>query len=83
MVAKNGNVLTRTDLANNKYFAADPRLVLFNTIGAKGQTPLAKNFGATYNDPQGPWITLMQDAVFGDGANLEANNDAMNESLNP
>ncbi len=82
VVAKNGNVLTRTDLSNNKYFT-DPRVQLFNSIGAKGKTPLAKNFGATYNDPQGPWITLMQDAVFGDGANLEANNDAMNESLNP
>lgn len=82
VVAKNGNVLTRTDLANNKYIT-DPRVQLFNSIGAKGKTPLAKNFGATYNDPQGPWITLMQDAVFGDGANLEANNAAMNESLNP
>jgi multiple sugar transport system substrate-binding protein len=56
---------------------------LFNSVGANGQTPLAKNFGATFNDPQGPWIVLMQDAVFGDGANLEANNQAMNDSLNP
>jgi multiple sugar transport system substrate-binding protein len=83
IVAKNGNVLTRTDLANNKYSSADPRLVLFNQIAAKGQTPLAKNFGATFNDPQGPWVALLQDSVFGDGSNLEANNDAMNQSLNP
>ena len=82
VVAKNGNVLTRTDLANNKYIT-DPRVQLFNSVGANGQTPLAKNFGATFNDPQGPWIVLMQDAVFGDGANLEANNQAMNDSLNP
>ena len=82
VVAKNGNVLTRTDLATNKYIT-DPRVQLFNSIGAKGQTPLAKNFGATFNDPQGPWIVLMQDSVFGDGANLEANNQAMNDSLNP
>ena len=61
----------------------DERVALFNSIGAKGKTPLAKNFGATFNDPQGPWIALMQDIVFGDGANLEANNAAMNESLNP
>jgi multiple sugar transport system substrate-binding protein len=81
VVAKNGNVLTRPDLANNKYSAADPRLVLFNEIAAKGQTPLAKNFGATFNDPQGPWLVLMRDAVFGDGANIDANNEAMNESL--
>ena len=73
VVAKNGNVLTRTDLANNKYIT-DPRVVLFNTIGAKGQTPLAKNFGATFNDPQGPWVALMQDVVFGDESKLEADN---------
>jgi multiple sugar transport system substrate-binding protein len=54
---------------------------LFNSIGAKGQTPLAKNFGATFNDPQGPWVALMQDVVFGDESKLEADNDAMNESL--
>lgn len=80
VVAKNGNVLTRTDLADNKYIT-DPRVKLFNTVGANGQTPLAKNFGATFNDPQGPWIVLFRDAVFGDGANLDANNDAINDSL--
>lgn len=80
VVAKNGNVLTRTDLADNKYIT-DPRVKLFNTVGANGQTPLAKNFGATFNDPQGPWIVLFRDAVFGDGANLDANNDAINNSL--
>jgi len=80
VVAKNGNVLTRTDLADNKYIT-DPRVKLFNTIGAKGQTPLGKNFGATFNDPQGPWIVLFRDAVFGDGANLESNNQAMTDSL--
>jgi multiple sugar transport system substrate-binding protein len=83
VVAKNGNVLTRTDLATNKYIT-DPRVQLFNSIGAKGKTPLAKNFGATFNDPQGPWVQLMQDVVFGDGeSKLAADNDAMNESLNP
>ena len=80
VVAKNSNVLTRTDLADNKY-STDPRVKLFNTVGANGQTPLAKNFGATFNDPQGPWIVLFRDAVFGDGANLDANNDAINDSL--
>jgi len=34
VVAKNGNVQTRTDLANNKYLKG-PRVVLFNSIGAK------------------------------------------------
>lgn len=80
VVAKNGNVLTRTDLADNKYIT-DPRVKLFNTVGANGQTPLGKNFGATFNDPQGPWIVTFRDAVFGDAANLEANNQAMTNSL--
>jgi multiple sugar transport system substrate-binding protein len=83
VVAKNGNVLTRTDLSENKYIT-DPRVKLFNSIGAKGKTPLAKNFGATFNDPQGPWVALMQDVVFGEGeSKLEAANQAMNESLAP
>ena len=81
VVGKNGNVLTRTDLANNKYTAGDPRVVLFNSIGAKGKTIFAKNCGATFNDPQGPWVALMQDMVFGDDSKLEADNDAMNQSL--
>ena len=83
IVAKGGNVLARPDLANNKYSAADPRLVLFNTIAAKGQTPFAKNFGATFNDPQGPWLVLLRDAVFGDASKIDADNEAINASLNP
>ena len=82
VVGKNGGVLTRSDLANNKYSAADPRLVLFNSIAAKGQTSFAKYTGATFNDGQGPWVALMQDAVFGDASKIDADNDAMNESLN-
>jgi multiple sugar transport system substrate-binding protein len=81
VVAKNGNVVTRTDLANNKYTAADPRLQLFNSIGAKGKTPLAKNFGSSFNDPQGPWVKLMQDVVFGDGTQLDADTKAIDDSL--
>ena len=83
VVAKGGNVLSRPDLANNKYSATDPRLVLFNTVAKNGQTPFAKNFGATFNDPQGPWLVLLRDAVFGDASKVDADNKAMNSSLNP
>jgi multiple sugar transport system substrate-binding protein len=64
VVAKGGNVVARTDLADNKYSSADPRLVLFNTIAGKGKTPLAVNFNAAFNDPQSPWIQLFRAAVF-------------------
>ncbi len=66
VVAKGGNVVARTDLADNQYSSADPRLVLFNTIAGKGKTPLAKNFNAAFNDPQSPWIQLFRAAVFDD-----------------
>ena len=82
-VAKGGNVLARPDLANNKYSAADPRLVIFNSVAAKGQTPFAKAFGATFNDPQGPWLVLLRDAVFGDASKIDADNEAIEASLNP
>ena len=83
VVAKGGNVVSRTDLADNKYSSADPRLVTFNTIAGKGQTPFALQFGQTFNDPQGPWLVLLRDAVFGDASKIDADNDAINTSLQP
>lgn len=81
VIAKGGNVVSRTDLANNQYSAADPRLVMFNTIAGKGQTPFALKFGQTFNDPQGPWLVLLRDAVFGDASKVDSDNDAINASL--
>lgn len=80
VVAKGGNVVARTDLADNKYSSADPRLVLFNQIAGKGQTPFALRFGQTYNDPQGPWVALLRAAVL-DGAD-SAQIDQLNQDIN-
>lgn len=66
VVAKNKGVPFRTDLAANKYSSADPRIVAINNLVAKGRTPYAKNFNATYNDPQSPWIATFRGALFGD-----------------
>ena len=65
VVAKNKGVPFRTDLAANKYSSADPRIVAINNLVAKGRTPYAKNFNATYNDPQSPWIATFRGALFG------------------
>lgn len=81
VVAKGGNVVARTDLADNEYSSADPRLVLFNTVAGVGETPFALNFGQTFNDPQGPWLVLLYDALFGDASLIDADNDAITESL--
>ena len=76
VVAKAGNVVARTDLADNQYSSADPRLVLFNEVAGVGKTPFALHFNAAYNDPQSPWIQLFRAAVFEDA------DDATIEQLN-
>ncbi|HEX6469110.1 MAG TPA: extracellular solute-binding protein, partial [Streptosporangiaceae bacterium] len=81
VVAKNKDIMARTDLANNKYTSGDPRVVLINSLVAKGVTPYALKFGQTYNDPQGPWLRLARDAVFGNVANLATDNANINKSL--
>ncbi|GII54753.1 sugar ABC transporter substrate-binding protein [Planotetraspora thailandica] len=81
VMAKNKDVPARTDLANNKYSAADPRVVLINSLVAKGQTPYALKFGQTFNDPQGPWLRFAREAVFGDPSKLASLNGAIDSSL--
>jgi multiple sugar transport system substrate-binding protein len=66
VIAKNKGVPTRIDLAANKYSSSDPRIVTINSLVAKGKTPYARNFNATYNDPQSPWIATFRGALFGD-----------------
>lgn len=81
VVAKNKDVVARTDLAANKYSSQDPRLVTINQVAAKGVTPYSLKFGQTFNDPQGPWLPLIRDAVFGDAGKIDADNDAVTASL--
>lgn len=81
VVAAHKDVVARTDLASNKYSAADPRQVTINKLVGEGRTPYALKFGQTFNDPNGPWLKLMRDAVFGDGSKVESDNDAVSESL--
>ncbi|MEU7859918.1 sugar ABC transporter substrate-binding protein [Nonomuraea sp. NPDC049141] len=81
VMAKNKDVLARTDLSSNKYSAEDPRVVLINSLVAKGQTPFALRFGQTFNDPQGPWLRLAREAVFGDASKVPQLNAEITKSL--
>ena len=76
VLAKHKDLIARTDLAENKYSAADPRVVTSLKVLAQGKTPYALNFNQTFNDPQGPWLTTMRGALFGpdlDAALAEGN----------
>jgi multiple sugar transport system substrate-binding protein len=76
VIAKAKGVPVRTDLAENKYSSADPRIVTINSLMAKGKTPYAKNFNASFNDPQSPWLQTVRGAFFGDAAQALAEGDA-------
>jgi multiple sugar transport system substrate-binding protein len=84
VVAKNKNITVRSDLADNQYAKADPRLGVFNKLAGEGQTPISVNFGKTFNDPNGPWTAMVTEAVFGSGdpkAVLSQHNKAVTDSL--
>jgi multiple sugar transport system substrate-binding protein len=82
VIAKNKGVPTRTDLASNKYSSADPRIVTINSLAAKGKTPYARNFNASFNDPQSPWLQTVRGALFGDAPKaLSDGNTAITKSL--
>lgn len=81
VMAANNEVVARTDLASNEYSQEDERLVTINEVAGVGRTPYALNFGQTFNDPQGPWLPLIRNYVFGDGTTLDEDNEAINASL--
>jgi multiple sugar transport system substrate-binding protein len=66
VLAKNKDVVARTDLADNEYSSQDPRVQTINELVEKGETPYSLNFGEVYNDPNGPWLKVARDATFGD-----------------
>ena len=81
VLAKNGDVTSRADLADNEYSSKDPRVLAINEVAGKGKTPIAINFQEAYNAPNSPWVSLIRDAVYGDGENIDANNDDINSIL--
>lgn len=76
--AKLNNLPVRTDLAENEFFAADPRLTTAAQAMAMGKTPYTVVYNQLFNDPNGPWLKMIQTAVF-DGRVEEAVNTAQEE----
>ena len=81
VLAKDNNVVSRADLADNEYAAKDPRLITINEVAGKGDTPVALNFQQAFNAPDSPWLTLVRNAVFGDGDSVDADNDEITAVL--
>jgi multiple sugar transport system substrate-binding protein len=83
VLGENHDVMARTDLSDAPEIADDERLSVFNALVPVGQTPKAVNFGATFNDPQGPWLTMAREAMYGPGPAeaLPDSNQAVTDSL--
>ena len=74
-LAKNNILPSRPSLANNKYFAADPRIVTTAKALAIGYVPWVYHFADMVNSDSSPWINMLQRAIFDgdvDGAIKEA-----------
>jgi multiple sugar transport system substrate-binding protein len=78
-LAKNLILPSRSDLADNEFFKAEPRYITTAQAVGIGQTPYAFHFNDMVNADQSPWLTMIQTAVFDgdiDGA-MQAARDAM------
>jgi multiple sugar transport system substrate-binding protein len=74
VLAKNKDVVSRADLATNKYATTDPRLVTINEVAGKGDTPVAMNFQQAFNAPNSPWLTLVRNQVLNASGDLQKDN---------
>ena len=63
-LAKNGILTTRTDLADNKYFADNAKVQTTAAALAAGYVPWVFHFADMVNSDSSPWINMLQRAVF-------------------
>jgi multiple sugar transport system substrate-binding protein len=81
VLAKDNDVVSRSDLANNQYAAKDPRLVTINQVAGQGKTPVALNFQQAFNAVNSPWVAMIRNAVLGAGGTVAKDNDAITAVL--
>jgi multiple sugar transport system substrate-binding protein len=81
--AKNGAFTSRTDLADNQYAQADPRMVVNNQALANSETPRTLGYNEIFNDLNGPWLQALQSGIFGDDLDgaLQTANDGIQSIL--
>ncbi|HSL33619.1 MAG TPA: sugar ABC transporter substrate-binding protein [Candidatus Limnocylindrales bacterium] len=62
--AKLLNLTTRSDMADNKYFQAEPLVQDVAKALEVGRTPYTLTFFEQINSPQGPWLQMLQRAYY-------------------
>jgi multiple sugar transport system substrate-binding protein len=81
VLAKNSDVVSRSDLSSNQYSDKDPRLVTINEVAAEGDTPFSLNFQEAFNSTTSPWLTLVRNAVLQGSDTVAEDNEAITEVL--
>ena len=61
--AANGHIPVRLALVDNEYFESDPRLLTAASSPSVGHTPYTIVYNDLFNDPNGPWLEMLQVAI--------------------
>jgi multiple sugar transport system substrate-binding protein len=72
VIAENGVMPTRLDLLDSLYVPQDERYQVFADALAVGRVPFSTIENELFNDSNGVWSTLIQEAVFGSGTVADA-----------
>jgi multiple sugar transport system substrate-binding protein len=64
MFAARGQLPLRLDLADNEYSREDTRLITNAEAMGLGKTPYSFVYNQLYNDTTGPWLAMLQQAIF-------------------
>lgn len=64
IVAKSGELVSRTDLVDNAYSSANPNVVVANEAIEVGRVPSSELYQQLIQDPNGPFLTMLQAGVF-------------------
>ena len=64
-LAKNGSIPIRTDLLPTIYDNQGPAYKQFGDLLAIGKTPYSTQENAVFNDNNGPWVKMINDAAYG------------------
>ena len=76
ILAENAVMPTRLDLLDELYISKDPRFQVFADALAVGKVPYSTIENELFNDPNGVWSTMIQEAVFGSGTVEQAQQKA-------
>lgn len=71
VLAHNGSLPVREDLIKQALAGLDPRYEVTAEAMAHGRTPYSVVFNDLINSANGPWITMLNRAIFGNKAGIE------------